>query len=65
MDAADEVVFDGAILCESAEPAADFADLLELLLCKTLDAAVAASLDVNPDLVAIFDTSFVYFFPVK
>ena len=51
--ALDEVVFDGAFLCESAEPAADFAALLELLLLRTLDAALAARLLVTSGFLAI------------
>jgi len=49
----DDVDFDGASRCESAEPAADFAALLKLLLYKIRDAAITASLDVVSDFVAI------------
>lgn len=41
------VSLDGAFVWDKAEPAADFAVLLELLLRKTFDAAVAAFLLVT------------------
>jgi len=44
----EEVVFLGADLCERADPAADLADLLVLLLRRTFDAADAAVLLVIP-----------------
>lgn len=50
MDAAEaaegEVTFFGDFVCDSAEPAADFAALLAFGLLSTLDAAEAARLPV-------------------
>ncbi len=51
--ALDEVFFRGDLVCDSADPAADFADLLADLLLRTFDAAVAARLLVTSRL-AIF-----------
>jgi hypothetical protein len=61
--AIDDFVFDSASRCDSAEPAADLAALLEWLLCKILNAAMVASLDVASGFVAILDPS--YFFSVR
>ena len=47
METIDDVVFNGASRCEKAEPAADFDALLELMLYKILDAAIAASLYIS------------------
>jgi hypothetical protein len=54
LDAAEEALKDVVFIvprCESEEPEADFADLLELLSRKTLDADEAARLLVTSDLV--------------
>jgi len=48
-----EVTLGGALRCESAEPAADFDDLLDESLLSTFDAADAARFDVTSDLFAI------------
>ncbi|AHJ12424.1 hypothetical protein SMUL_1159 [Sulfurospirillum multivorans DSM 12446] len=37
-----EVTLLGDFVCDNAEPAADFEDLLAVELCKVFDAAVAA-----------------------
>ena len=57
-----DVTFAGAFLCESADPAADFAALLAFGFLSTLDAADAALLLVTSDFLAI---SRLLYFPAK